>query len=66
MADVNPDQIPKYLKDLRYPANKKDIIDKATRSEADQRVIEALQRLANEIYESPAEIKRAVSEEKKQ
>jgi hypothetical protein len=66
MAAVNPDQIPKYLKDLKYPANKKDILDKATRSEADRRVIEALQRLADEIYESPAEIKRAISNENKQ
>ena len=61
MANFNPVQVEKYLKDLKYPAKKKDIIDKATRSEADQRVIEALKKLAQEVYESPTEIRRAVA-----
>jgi hypothetical protein len=61
MANFNPVQVEQYLKDLKYPAKKKDIIDKATRSEADQRVIEALKKLAQEVYESPTEIRRAVA-----
>ena len=61
MANFNPLQVEQYLKDLKYPAKKKDIIDKATRNEADQRVIEALKRLAGEVYESPTEMRRAVA-----
>ena len=61
MKPINPIQVEKYLKDLKYPAKKKDIIDKATRSEADQRVIDALKKLAEEVYESPTEIRRAVA-----
>jgi hypothetical protein len=63
MENVNPDQITHYIKDLDYPARKKEIIDKATRNEANPKLIDALKKLADDqVFESPMEISRAVAE----
>lgn len=62
MANVNPNQIEFYIQDLKYPARKKEIIDKATRNEANPEMVKALEKLADDqVFESPMEISRAVA-----
>jgi len=60
MEKINSYQIEKYLEGLKYPAKKEDIINRVTRNEEDERVVKALKALADEVYESPMEIRRAV------
>lgn len=60
MAKVNPIQMQKYLKGMDYPAGKKQLIEHAKRSGADENVCSTLEQLPDEQFETPAEVSKAV------
>ncbi len=60
MAKINPIQLQKYLKGMKYPASKKDLIARAKQEGADDNVNQVLQRLPDESYQTPADVSQAV------
>ena len=56
----NPAQIQKYLKDVDYPASKKDIIDAAQREHADPLVMQALNDIPEGKFQTPADVSQAI------
>ncbi len=60
MAKVNPIQLQKYLKGMKYPARKQDLIAKAKQEGADDNISQLLQRLPDEQYKTPADVSQAV------
>lgn len=61
MANVNPVQIEKFLKGMKYPATKMDLISCADRNGADKQVHELLERLPEQKYEQPTDVSKAIS-----
>jgi hypothetical protein len=57
----NPIQIQKYLGGLGYPANKKDILEKAREEGADTAVIDSLEQISDWEYESPVALSQEMS-----
>lgn len=60
MAKVNPVQLQKHLKGVRYPARKQDLIEHAKQLGADEKSISALEQLPNEEFATPTEVSQAV------
>ncbi|ATW47369.1 DUF2795 domain-containing protein [Streptomyces xantholiticus] len=60
---VNPVELQKALGGVGYPADKKQLMDQATRHGADQKVMKALDALPEKTYDSPAEVNKEVSKE---
>lgn len=60
MAKVNPIQLQKYLKGMKYPANKKDLITRAQQEGADENIRQTLQQLPDQQYQTPADVSQAV------
>jgi hypothetical protein len=56
---VNPIQLQKYLGGLDYPADKQTLVDKAREKGADDNVIQTLQRLPMDRFNSPNDISEA-------
>jgi hypothetical protein len=61
MANVNPAQMEKFLKGMKYPATKMDIINCADRNGADKQVHELLERLPDQTFEQPTDVSKAIS-----
>lgn len=61
MANVNPAQVEKFLKGIKYPATKMDVISCAERNSADKQVIEMLERLPDQKFEQPTDVSKAIS-----
>ncbi len=59
----NPIQVQKFLKGLDYPVNKQTIIQQAKKNKADKEVLDLLNHLEDQEYNSPVEISKAVSQE---
>lgn len=59
-ATPNPIQVQKFLGGLDYPVDKKEILDKAKREGADDKVMKALERIPDEKYSSPIQVSRKV------
>ncbi|MFJ8666179.1 DUF2795 domain-containing protein [Streptomyces sp. NPDC093600] len=60
--NVNPIAMQKALSGMNYPASKKDIVERASRNHADREVKEALERLPDKEYDSPAEVNKEASD----
>ncbi|MDX2240071.1 MAG: DUF2795 domain-containing protein [Leptolyngbyaceae cyanobacterium bins.302] len=60
MTKVNPIQMQKFLKGMDYPAGKKELIEHAKRSGADDNVCSTLEQLPDDQFETPAEVSKAV------
>jgi hypothetical protein len=60
MVTVNPVQIQKFLKGVDYPASKDDLIRQAEKEGADQNVRDALARLPDERFQTPADVSQAI------
>ncbi len=54
----NPIQIQKFLGGLDYPVGKQDLIDRARKAGADEKVMAALERIPDQEYESPIALSR--------
>jgi hypothetical protein len=50
---ITPFRVQKHLAGLRYPARKHDVLSRARESGADERVLKALERIADREYPSP-------------
>jgi hypothetical protein len=57
---VNPIQVQKYLKGLKYPVAKQDLIKTAKKEGADENIMSALQRLPDQSYEAPTAVTKAL------
>ncbi len=55
---VSAAQIQVYLKGMNYPANKKQIVDKAKANNAPQNVMDFLNRLPERQYQFPTDVER--------
>ena len=62
MATANPIQIQKYLKGVGYPASKDDLIFHAEEQGADDEVLDLLEQLPDQEYETPAEVSKAIGD----
>ncbi len=62
MAGVFPETVYNYLKGMKYPARKQDLIKQAKKNEAGPDVIDALETLPDEEFNSQNEVIRVGSE----
>jgi hypothetical protein len=60
MADVNPIQVQKFLKGVDYPTSKNDLVERAKQQGADDTVIETLQRMPSDEFNSPNDVSEAI------
>jgi hypothetical protein len=58
---INPVAAERYLKGLNFPANKKNLIDRAKINQAPQEIIRLLKQVADKNYTSPIEITKEMS-----
>ncbi len=61
MATVTPLELQKYLQQVDYPANKKQLITHATQQGANEKVIAALSKFADKTYLNPGEVSQALT-----
>lgn len=62
MAEANPIQMQKYLKGMKYPADKQALVDHAKEQGADENVLNVLQQLKEDRFETPADVSKAAGE----
>ncbi|MGE5491064.1 MAG: DUF2795 domain-containing protein [Actinomycetota bacterium] len=58
----NPVHVQKFLGGIDYPAAKEDIVKRAQQGGADQEVMDALGRIPDQEYSSPAAVSRALGQ----
>ena len=58
--DVNPIEVQKHLSGIDYPASKVDVIATAESNGAPQEIIEALQQMDGDQFETPAAVQDAL------
>ena len=56
LGGISPQDLPRYLEGIDFPANRMDILQAARQHHADPKMIEELEKLANEEYESLDEV----------
>lgn len=57
---VNPIQVEKYLGGIDYPTNKESLIEKAKEAGADDSIINALEQMLGDTFESPTDVTQAL------
>ncbi len=62
MERANPIQVQKFLKGVDYPASKRQLIEHARRQGADETVIETLEHIPMERFESPNDVAEGIGE----
>jgi hypothetical protein len=60
MAKANPIQVQKFLSGMDYPASKDEIVEHAKSKGADENIMDTLEQLPEEDYETPADISKAI------
>ncbi|MFI2435952.1 DUF2795 domain-containing protein [Streptomyces sp. NPDC018693] len=60
MADLSPTDVQKALKGMEYPAEKKDLVERARRNHADREVVSRLDGLKEDHFDGPNEVQKAV------
>jgi hypothetical protein len=63
MAKVNPIQLQKSLKGVKYPASKADLAKAAKDNGADENVRTALDGLPDQPYNRPSDVSKAIRED---
>lgn len=58
-----PIQVQKYLKGVKYPASKEDLVKCAQQNKADKDIISLLQGMQADKFNSPAEVSKAIGDE---
>ena len=58
-------EIEKALKGMNYPANKQDLTQQAEQNNASQEVVEAIQNLPEDRFNSPIDVQKAWSKERR-
>ncbi|HVU65694.1 MAG TPA: DUF2795 domain-containing protein [Ktedonobacteraceae bacterium] len=62
MATASPKEVEKSLQGVDYPAKKQDLINHARSHGADQQVIDTLNQLPEQSFESPIGVTKALGE----
>jgi len=62
MAKVNPIQVQKFLGGMHYPAKKDEIVDHAKSKGADENVMNTLEQLPDDNFETPADVSKAIGQ----
>ncbi len=57
---VNPIQVQKFLKGVDYPCSKQDLLQKAKEEGADENVLQTLQRMPMDRFNSPNDVAQAI------
>ncbi len=57
---VNPIQVQKYLKGVDYPCSKQDLVNRAKQEGADANVLQTLQAMPMERFNSPNDVAEAI------
>lgn len=60
---TTPISVQKYLKGVDYPATKEDLISHAKKQGADKNVMDLLEQIADEEYDGPTAVSKAVGEQ---
>ena len=60
MAKANPIQVQKFLSGMDYPASKDEIVKHAKSKGADENIMDTLEQLPEEDYETPADVSKAI------
>ena len=58
----NPIHVQKFLGGIDYPAGKEDIVNKAKKGGADKETVDALERIPDQEYKSPAAVSKALGQ----
>lgn len=61
--DMNPAEVEQFLGGLNYPASKQQVVDRARDNGASEDVMDALDKLPDRTFNSPADVNRALGEE---
>lgn len=62
MAKVNPIQLQKALKGVKYPADKKALLDAAKQNKGDDNIRSTIEKLPEQEYARPSDVSKAVRE----
>jgi hypothetical protein len=62
MTAANPIQVQKFLGGMDYPVGKDKIVDHAKAKGADDNVIQTLQQLPDETFNTPADVSKAIGQ----
>lgn len=60
MAEISPIDVQRALRDAKYPATRKDLVDLARSNDADRRLTEELESLPEDRFNGPDEVTKAV------
>lgn len=58
-------EIEKALKGMSYPASKQDLVQKAKQNKANQNVIQAIENLPSDNFNSPIDVQKAWGQERR-
>lgn len=62
MTKANPIQVQKFLSGMDYPASKEEIVEHAKSKGADENIMQTLEQLPDESFETPADVSKAIGE----
>lgn len=62
MTTVNPIDLQKHLKGVDYPASKQDLVERAKSNGADKKMLDMLEQLPDEEFQTPTGVNQAVGE----
>ena len=62
MGHVNPIQVQKFLKGLDYPCSKQQLLNKAREEGADEKVLQTLERVSMDKFNSPNDVAQAIGQ----
>lgn len=62
MAHVNPVQVQKFLGGVDYPATRDDLVSYAKQQGADNNILQTIQSLPYDNFDTPADVSEAVGE----
>jgi hypothetical protein len=62
VAKINPIQMQKYFKGVKYPAAKDDLLKMAKQNGADENLTSVLEQLPDDKFETPAAVNKAVGQ----
>lgn len=60
MAAANPIQVQKFLSGMDYPAGKDELVNHAKSKGADENIMQTLQKLPDQSFETPADVSQAI------
>lgn len=60
IEQADPMTIQRYLRSVDYPCSKDELVEKAKEAGADEEVIETLEEMPDEIFESPTDVAQSI------